>query len=226
MSDDPVSVSDLTDHVEQIARYNYENAQPEPAGAVVSAESVHEAENRVRASRAVMFSERVPARFVDATLDDLADQPDRERELILDWADDPAGRNLILVGPVGVGKTHAAIAACRPLWVDGVDVEFWPVGKLLDELRPGGPEGELDRLTKVPVLIIDDVGSERATDWTAERMYGLVNQRWLTTLPIVATSNLAREDLIEKLGERVYSRLTGDGAVGVRLTGDDRRRKR
>lgn len=187
---------------------------------------VAEARARIREMRAELWDRIVPARFASATLDDLAGQPERVRERIVDWSNRPDGRNLILGGPVGVGKTHAAIAACRPLWLDGTDVEFHPVGELLDLLRPGGPQDAMERLAAVPILIVDDIGSERATDWTSERLYNLVNRRWLGALPIVATSNLDKAAWNEALGERVYSRLTGDGAVGVRFSGEDRRRSR
>jgi DNA replication protein DnaC len=189
-------------------------------------DDVAEAQSRIREMRAELWDQIVPARFAAATLEDLADQPDHVRERITEWSNDPAGRNLILGGPVGVGKTHTAIAACRPLWLDGTDVEFHPVGELLDLLRPGGPQDAMDRLVAVPILIIDDLGSERATDWTAERLYNLVNRRWLEALPIAATSNLDKTAFSEALGERVYSRLTGDGAVGVKFGGQDRRRQR
>jgi len=187
---------------------------------------VAEAQARMRDMRAALWDQIVPNRFAGATLEDLAGQPDHVRDRITEWSDDPAGRNLILGGPVGVGKTHTAIAACRPLWLDGTDVEFHPVGELLDLLRPGGPQDAMERLVAVPILIVDDIGSERATDWTSERLYNLVNRRWLEALPIVATSNLDKAAWSEALGPRIYSRLTGDGAVGVRFGGEDRRKQR
>jgi DNA replication protein DnaC len=187
---------------------------------------IAEAEHLLRVARLEAWPSVVPARFHEARLTDLAGQPPPVRSRIEGWAAEPDGRNLILGGPVGVGKTHAAVAACRGLWADGTGVEFWPVVELLDELRPGGPAGAMARLASVDVLIIDDLGSERATDWTAERLYGLVNRRWLQASPIVATSNLDKVALIGALGERVYSRLAGSEAVGVRLAGSDRRRDR
>ena len=158
------------------------------------------------------------------------------REQLTDWVKDPAGRNLLLLGPVGTGKTHAAVAAARPLHFNHSRfVTFWPVVELLDQLRPGGTEGALEAAMKAPVLILDDLGAEKPTEWTSERLYAVVNRRWMQELPTIATSNLpgsrksAPKDyegptLDEALGPRMFSRLVGSGAVIVRLSGPDRRR--
>jgi DNA replication protein DnaC len=75
----------------------------------------------------------------------------------------------------------------------------------------------------VELLLIDDLGTERANEWTGERLYAVVNRRWLADLPTIATSNLEPEQLEEALGERTYSRLVG-GALVLRIAGQDRRR--
>ena len=66
----------------------------------------------------------------------------------------------------------------------------------------------------------------KRTEWTAERLYALINRRWLEVRPTVCTTNLDPDQLREAVGERVFSRLVGNGAVVLRLTGHDRRRKR
>lgn len=185
--------------------------------------------------RRAIWASRVPQRFVRATLDDFGDDDANldAVKLLRDWADQPRGRNLVVTGPLGVGKSHAAVAACRVQHDRGYEVRFYPVVELLDMLRPGGPEDALAVLCDVDRLIIDDVGSERPTEWTAERMYALVNRRWLEERPTIATSNHdprrgqgAASPLEEALGPRTFSRLVGDGAVVVRMTGKDRRRQR
>ncbi len=104
------------------------------------------------------------------------------------------------------------------------DFLFWPVVELLDELRPGGNPAALQEALDTEILVLDDLGADRATDWTTERLYRIINRRWMEQRPIVATTNLETKDLRESLGERCYSRLVGDGAVCVRLGGEDRRR--
>lgn len=192
--------------------------------------------------RQARWSAIVPQRFHRAQLSDMEDaaapdwQPAAAAQL-REWAQHPAGRNVVILGPVGTGKTHAAVAAARVRHEQGGDVRFLPVVEMLDMLRPGGPEGALYDLADVGTLVLDDVGSERPTEWTAERMYALINRRWMEERPIIATSNLPASrrvapdgydgaTLDEAIGLRTFSRLVGNGAVVLKLTGDDRRRAR
>lgn len=175
-----------------------------------------------------------PPRFRSARVDQL-DPPARER--IETWAATP-GANLLLLGPVGTGKTHAALAAGRDRFFDDVRVEFIPVVDLLDRLRPDGRPCPHSRFTgtvhesqtwteyfcTVELLILDDLGGEKPSDWTAERLYLIVNDRWLNQRPTIATSNLAPADLKDAIGHRTYDRLR-DGAIAVQLGGESRRRQ-
>lgn len=176
---------------------------------------------RIREAR---FAADVPLRFASASMDDLP--PPRGPEIDA-WCSAPEGRNLILSGPVGCGKTHAAIAALRRILPGCASWKLCSVLELLEELRPGGPEGALERACSVSVLLLDDLGAERPTDWTAERLAAVIDRRWLDERPIIATTNLTlgpSGELIEALGERSYSRLVGSGAVALQLQGSDRRR--
>lgn len=131
--------------------------------------------------------------------------------------------NVLLLGGVGTGKTHAAVAMARRRFEGGADVLFAPAVELLDDLRPNGPEGTMDRACSVDVLVLDDLGSERPTDWTGERLYRLVNRRWLEERPTLVTANLSAEALEQAVGNRMFSRLW-HGALAVEVAGDDRRR--
>lgn len=168
---------------------------------------------------------QIPSRFVWAELADFTDEP--QHADLTEWAAKPDGRNLVLLGPVGTGKTHAAIASVRPAHFTGLEARFYPTVELLDGLRPGAPEPDrldLYDLAQMDRLVLDDLGGEKATDWTAERLYALINRRWLEERPTVVTSNLEPPELADAIGERTYSRLVGDDAVVIRLSGRDRRR--
>lgn len=166
----------------------------------------------------------IPQRYHRAQLDDLTVAlKGHAWEQIGGWSRGAAGRNLIIGGPVGAGKTHAAIAACRSAHMDrGMDVRFLPGVELMDHLRPGTGGMDLADIVDVDLLIVDDVDAIRPSEWTDERLYSIINRRWLEELPTVVTANLGPRDLAEALGPRVYSRLAG-GAVVIAMAGADRR---
>lgn len=204
-----------------------ETARPGPA--VGDPELAAACEDGLRASRAQAWRNRIPSRFVWATVEDFTNpaspdfyQPAIAADLAM-WGSPDCATNLVLLGPTGSCKTHAAIAAGRLKFERGQDVRFYPVVELLHDLRPGGPEGLLDELSWVDVLILDDVGAEKASEWTAEQLYAVVNRLWMECLPTVATSNVAPEDLRAALTGRLFSRLVGDGAMVRSMTGKDRR---
>lgn len=190
--------------------------------------------------RSQEWREAIPSRFVDASLDDLGHLPPKLCDELAEWAASPRGRNVLLWGSVGVGKTHAAVALARPAHFErSQDVLFRPVVELLDELRDEfGTEGRGfagAEARDVDLLVLDDVGGEKPTDWTAERLYAVINRRWLEERPIVATTNLPLTERVvppgydgpvleDVLGARTFSRLVGNGALVRRLSGPDRRR--
>jgi DNA replication protein DnaC len=191
----------------------------------------------------------VPRRFIDAHVDQLDGALAAALE---EWRSDWR-RNLLIVGPVGVGKSHAAIAAARLVHFNGLRVVVTSVVDLLDGARPSGFDDRsnsplrgagpgawlddgapvrtrvtLDDAANADLLVLDDLGAERPTDWTGERLGLLVDVRWREARPTIATSNLAARDgkgpLVDAVGQRVYSRLVHD-AVTVAATGPDRRRQ-
>ncbi len=221
MSDDPTPI----DPEATVARLRAAQARagerpPTPAPTVPVADDLPTTTGVAR-DRAMRdwWSGAVPNRFQNARLADVDDVVRTEVEA---WVANPTRLNLVLYGPVGVGKTHVLVGALRELVRSGQRPVFHPVVELLDQLRPGGPDDALARLARADTLGVDDLGSERPTEWTAERLYALINRRWMDELPTIATTNAAWEDLPELLGERTFSRLCGD-AVVIHMGGDDRR---
>ena len=100
--------------------------------------------------RQALWQRAIPSRLLWATL---ADFDGDAHQVLAEWAHQPAGRNLCLFGPVGVGKSHAAVAAVRQQHHAGLSVRFLPVVELLDLLRPGGPEGTFEALAPWLVLL-------------------------------------------------------------------------
>ena len=198
--------------------------EPPPEDPAIAQRRIEAREAELLRIRRERFAALVPQRFASARLSDL---PEPRLSEISGWLLDGRDQNLILSGPVGCGKTHAAIAAARACSELGSSPLIFPVVELLEQLRPSGPEGFLERAVAADLLVLDDLGAERPSDWTAERLALIIDRRWLDERPIVATTNLSlgpAGELIEALGERSYSRLVGSGACVLQLAGADRRR--
>lgn len=174
--------------------------------------------------RMATWRRSIPQRYHRATIDDVKGGLSVALwDRLADWSRRPGGRNLVIGGPIGAGKTHAAIAACRIAHMDrGMDVRYLPAVELMAHLRPGADGLTWDDIVDVDLLIIDDPETLKPSEWTDETLYSIVNRRWLEELPTVVTSNLSPSDMQRVLGPRVYSRLAG-GAVVITMTGKDRR---
>lgn len=122
------------------------------------------------------------------------------------------GPSLLMAGVTGAGKTHQAYGALRGLIQAGVAVrwEATTAADLYAGLRPhAGNDAEriLTRVARVPVLVLDDLGAARTSEWVEEITYRLINQRYNRMLPTLVTTNLAIGELRAALGDRVASRL-------------------
>lgn len=179
-----------------------------------------------------LWQRTAPAKYVDAAVEDFDQDVQTSLGRWLDaWQD---GVNLIVSGPVGSGKTHAAFAAARrvlgpdvllPDRFVGSSVLYAPEVELKDGLdwRAEGHREQLHEAQYIGLLMLDDLGVEQPNEWWAAKLYAIINRRWLEDLPTIVTTNLDPPALRAAIGERTHSRLA-DHAIGIRLTGEDRRR--
>ncbi|MGO9882826.1 MAG: ATP-binding protein [Solirubrobacteraceae bacterium] len=139
-----------------------------------------------------------------------------------------AGRGLWFMGPPGTGKTTLAMLVSHAALKSGRSVAIYSLPRLLNEIRDTHRTERshvdlLDRLIRVDLLHIDDVGAERTTDWVLEELYSIVNGRYEDQRSIVITTNiLDRRALCEQITERTVSRLT-EMCDELPLLGDDHR---
>lgn len=116
---------------------------------------------------------------------------------------------LFLQGPYGCGKTHLAAAVANFSVGLGVPTLFLTVPDLLDTLRfsysdPEATfEARFEEIRLSSLLILDDFGTQNATSWAREKLFQIVNFRYINKLPLVVTSNLA----LEEIEGRIRSRL-------------------
>lgn len=138
------------------------------------------------------------------------------------------GPSLLLLGGTGVGKTFCAYGAVRALTASGVGCPWLAVtaADLYARLRPRhriDPEAEFEKYLTIGLLVLDDLGAAKGSEWNEEINYRLINHRYENELPTLITSNVPPKDLASALGERVASRLR-EMAQRVVLRGDDRRK--
>ncbi|WP_246530593.1 ATP-binding protein [Streptomyces bathyalis] len=134
------------------------------------------------------------------------------------------GPSLLLWGSTGTGKTHQAYGAIRALTAAGCGVRWHTTtaADLYGELRPGqaaDSELVLRHITRVPLLLLDDLGAAKCSEWTEEITLRLLNWRCQNRLPTLITSNLPpvrtpgtdpkQPVLRDRVGDRVLSRLSG-----------------
>lgn len=133
--------------------------------------------------------------------------------------------NLYLFGACGTGKTHLACMVAREAMEKNLCAEYIQPGRLLRRVRgkTGAEEqAEIDRLAGLDVLVLDDLGAEKDTEYAIQILYEVVDGRVMSYRNgLVITSNLPLPELARKLGDdRLPSRLAGLCKV-IEITGND-----
>ncbi|MDH5607695.1 MAG: ATP-binding protein [Anaerolineae bacterium] len=134
---------------------------------------------------------------------------------------------LLLQGNYGCGKTHLAAAIANQAVNHGNKTLFITVPDLLDSLRfsyndPNATfEERFEEIRQTPLLIMDDFGTQNATSWAQEKLFQIINYRYINHLPLVVTTNLS----LREIEGRIRSRLEDPELVTrVTITAPDYRR--
>nr|UWF88658.1 MAG: DnaA protein [Bacteriophage sp.] len=140
------------------------------------------------------------------------------------------GTGLLLCGSVGTGKSFLAAAIANELINQGTPCLMTNFSRIISRVSEkfGGDQKYLDDLNRFDLLIIDDLGSERDTEFTWEKVMNVVDARYRAGLPLIITTNLTLKDLADPSDirrQRVFSRLK-EMCVFLEVNGADRRNKK
>ena len=129
-------------------------------------------------------------------------------------------KGLLFIGPSGIGKTHIAVSVLREVVLKGIRGVYYDTRSLLSTIRSTynpvtrASEAEvLDEVMGAELLVLDDLGAERLTDWVEETMHLVVNTRYNERRPTLFTTNYEdvseqeMDSLCVRVGNRLLSRL-------------------
>lgn len=121
-------------------------------------------------------------------------------------------QGLLFYGGVGTGKTFAAACIANRLLNQRIPVIMTSFVKLLESMQGFSEDDSalIARLNRAKLLIIDDLGAERSTDYALEKVYDIVDSRYRAKLPIILTTNLSMTELKESTDiryTRIYDRI-------------------
>jgi len=134
---------------------------------------------------------------------------------------------LLLEGGYGCGKTHLAAAIANFAVSRGTPTLFITVPDLLDSLRFAFSDPEItfearfEEVRNADLLVLDDFGTQNATAWAREKLFQIMNYRYINKLPLVITTNL----MLDEIESRIRSSLQHQTFVThIRITAPDYRR--
>jgi DNA replication protein DnaC len=154
------------------------------------------------------------------------------KQFVRDFPDEKRP-GLLLIGETGCGKTHLSVAALREIIAKGFEGRFCNYQTLLNDIRAGydpasnsSSREAYESVIDAEVLLLDDLGAHRVSDWVEDTINSIVTQRCDNRKPLLATTNMPdpdagsvtiqrsaldrpeyRRTLAEQIGARARSRL-------------------
>lgn len=138
------------------------------------------------------------------------------------------GKGLLLYGSCGTGKTYAACEVANALIDKGYPVLVTNFARIINALQATFEKQEyIDSFNRFSLLVIDDLGIERNTEFAKEQVFNIIDSRYRAGLPMIITTNLSI-DKIKKPDDiengRIYDRIL-ERCFPIEVSGQSRRRK-
>lgn len=179
---------------------------------------------------------RIPPKFKDAKIEN-------SLKVVQDYCSQGRyiGKGLFLYGDVGTGKTYNVYALTKQLIMNNENVFVFNLPRLLNTIRASFSKQEaynedtdnysyafvkdmssIEKLIDLDILVIDDIGAEKPSDWVAETLYYLINSRYEEEKTTIFTSNLSLDKLADRIGNRIVSRIAEMCDI-YEMKGEDKR---
>ena len=183
---------------------------------------------------------RIPVRYQNAALDDVSEHEIVKYAELVTLGGAGLAKNgpwMVISGPNGTGKTHAACAVLNE--VVEYPVKFARMGQMLGEMSESfgsreSTESIVRRYGSYRLLVIDDFGKEKPTEWNVSQFFRVLCDRYDAMRPTIITTNYSSAQLVEYLtvngnadaARAIMDRICDAGNVFVRTKGGSMRRER
>ena len=140
------------------------------------------------------------------------------------------GNGLLFCGNVGAGKTFYSACIANKLIDDGYSVMFSNFVTMIQRIQGEAFKGLpiMDEIRKCDLLIIDDLGVERDTEFMREHVFNIIDTRYRNGKPIIVSTNLTGEELRKPkdvTSSRIYTRIM-ERCLPIEFRGPNRRKGR
>lgn len=178
-----------------------------------------EEEKELRVIESLKRQSLMDERLSDASFSNFVETEKNKRNLKLcrryaEHFDEMFEKNqgLLFYGGVGTGKTFAAACIANYLLSRRVSVVMTSFVKLLETMQGFNDEEDklIAKLNRAKLLIIDDLGAERSTDYALEKVYSIVDSRYRAQKPLILTTNLSMDEMKDTADlryGRIYDRI-------------------